>query len=365
MSKKNNEKYIACLLLHALGDTIGYKNGEWEFNYGETEISSNFSNTLLYDFISLGGVNDINLDGWQVSDDTIMHKNTCEILLEEYKDVNDFCDRLSKLFIKNSSILKNRHLGNTIQKSLQSIIDGLKWNEIPYNQLGGGSGGSMRTSVIGLAFSGENNRDKLIEYSIEASRITNNSVIGYLGGLVSALFTSYAIEGINVEEWVFKLIKLLESNKIEDYIKSTRDHNFYLLEIKDFIYYWKKYVEITFVGKKFKKSKSREIPSFRTEFFSDNFSINNHLGPGFLGLDSVIFAYDCLLYAREKWETLIIYSALHLGDSDTTACIAASWYGALYGFGSVPKNNLKYLEFKEELYNLGNKIYNKYKIEKK
>ena len=155
MSKKNNEKYIACLLLHALGDTIGYKNGEWEFNYGETEISSDFSNILLYDFISLGGVNDINLDGWQVSDDTIMHKNTCEILLEEYKDVDDFCDRLSKLFIKNSSILKNRHLGNTIQKSLRSIIDGLKWNEIPYNQLGGGSGGSMRTSVIGLAFSGE------------------------------------------------------------------------------------------------------------------------------------------------------------------------------------------------------------------
>jgi ADP-ribosylglycohydrolase len=365
MSKKNNEKYIACIVLHALGDTIGYKNGEWEFNYNLNVVESEFSNKLLYDFIKLGGVNDIDLNEWYVSDDTIMHKETCHTFLEDYKDVNDFCDKLSRKFIKKKEILKNRHVGTTVQKSLKSIMDGLKWNEIPYDQLGGGSGGSMRTSVIGLVFNGKENRDKLIEYSIEASRITNNSVIGYLGGLSTALFTAYAIEGIKIEEWVFKFIDLLESDKIENYIKSTRDHKFYLLEIKEFIIYWKKYAEMRFIGKKIKENRALEIPSFRSEFFYENFSINKNLpGPGWLGLDSVIFAYDALICARNKWETLVVYSMVHLGDSDTTGCIAASWYGALYGFGSVPKNNLKYLEFKDELYELGQKIYDKYKIEK-
>ena len=30
---------------------------------------------------------------------------------------------------------------------------------------------------------------------------------------------------------------------------------------------------------------------------------------------------------------------LHCGDSDSTGCIAGSWYGALYGLNNVPKNN--------------------------
>ena len=35
MKDKDNfrEKYIASFILHALGDTIGYKNSIWEFNY--------------------------------------------------------------------------------------------------------------------------------------------------------------------------------------------------------------------------------------------------------------------------------------------------------------------------------------------
>ena len=30
-------RYIACMVLHALGDTIGYKNSKWEFKPGSPE----------------------------------------------------------------------------------------------------------------------------------------------------------------------------------------------------------------------------------------------------------------------------------------------------------------------------------------
>jgi ADP-ribosylglycohydrolase len=34
---------------------------------------------------------------------------------------------------------------------------------------------------------------------------------------------------------------------------------------------------------------------------------------------------------------------IHGGDSDSTGCIAAGWYGALYGFKEVNDNNHKVL----------------------
>ena len=59
------------MILNAVGDTIGYKNSEWEFNYGK-KVDQYFSDDILYEFISLGGIQ-LDLKGWIVSDDTIMH----------------------------------------------------------------------------------------------------------------------------------------------------------------------------------------------------------------------------------------------------------------------------------------------------
>jgi ADP-ribosylarginine hydrolase len=61
--------------------------------------------------------------------------------------------------------------------------------------------------------------------------------------------------------------------------------------------------------------------------------------PGSFGVDSVIIAYDALLGCNRDWRELMLRAAIHGGDSDSTACIAASWFGALYGFEGVSKNN--------------------------
>jgi ADP-ribosylglycohydrolase len=254
--------------------------------------------------------------------------------------------------------IKNRHPGITTMNKLELIKNGFKWNEIKYNKYGGGCGGAMRTSCIGLLFSGIENRDKLIAFSIEASRITNNSVIGYLGGLVSALFTAFAIENKDIETWPFLLLELLSSKKIDKYIKNTRDYEEYLKDKPEFVNYWKKYVEIRFIDKKFNYQKALTIPSIRSMWYIDNFVINK-LPAGSLGHDSTIIAYDALVEAKDKWETLVVYSMIHIGDSDSTGCIAASWYGALYGLNNIPVSNYKYLEYYDKLYKFGKKIYKK------
>lgn len=357
--KNLNEKYKACIILHALGDTIGYKNSDWEFNYKQY-VGPEFSNDLLYEFISLGGIMGINLKGWIVSDDTIMHMETCKGLIEEADNLLKFGTILSKKYIECLKNMNGRAPGSWTVKTLVKIKKGMDWYDIPYDYMAGGSGGSMRTSSIGLAFYKETDLDKLIAFSIEASRITHNSVIGYMGGFVSALFTSYAVRNIEINNWPFLLIKLLEGNKIDNFLKKTRGYDNYLKDKMEFLGFWKKYIALRFTGKNFNDDKSMRIPKVRTDFFIDYFSLNPKLLPGFLGHDSVLIAYDALASSKQNWETLVVYSMLHAGDSDSTGCIAGSWFGALYGFKSIPKNNLQHLEYGKELDKLSNEMYKKF-----
>jgi ADP-ribosylarginine hydrolase len=51
---------------------------------------------------------------------------------------------------------------------------------------------------------------------------------------------------------------------------------------------------------------------------------------------------------------------LHGGDTDTTGCIAGSWYGAMYGFADIPKNIINNLEMKNEIEKIGKQLYDKF-----
>jgi hypothetical protein len=48
---------------------------------------------------------------------------------------------------------------------------------------------------------------------------------------------------------------------------------------------------------------------------------------------------------------------LHGGDSDSTGAIGAAFFGALYGFDSVPKINYENLEYRERMEKLGAELF--------
>ena len=95
----------------------------------------------------------------------------------------------------------------------------------------------------------------------------------------------------------------------------------------------------------------------RSQFYYDNFGskYKKYFNPGSNGFDSVIIAYDCLLDCKGSFETLIYYSMLHAGDSDSTGCIAGAFYGAYYGKFDLPKN-LYNIEFYDKMKKLVDKI---------
>lgn len=76
----------------------------------------------------------------------------------------------------------------------------------------------------------------------------------------------------------------------------------------------------------------------RDEFYK---TIMNSKWAGANGIDSVLIAYDGLLGCGGNWTELCLRAMLHGGDNDSTGCIAGSWFGAVYGFATVPENNYK------------------------
>jgi ADP-ribosylarginine hydrolase len=387
------EKFKACLLLASFGDTLGFNNGMWEFNYNLENPGPEVTITILWEFISLGGLTHLNLKKWDASDDTILQIATGKALIDKFDNIKHLKNNFIKEYVKVLDQLKknNRGAGNKTLESIEILKKEGNDNMIEYNKNSGGNGASMRSMAIGLAFRGKENRKKLIEAAIDSAQITHNNAIGYLGSIVTALFVSFGIEGIHPLKWCDKLIKIFDSKIIDHIMKNKKDNDIYLKEKDYFIDKWRLYLE------KFKSRDRGEFfnPIARIEYYAKYFSPQIKIGNkkdygkiGASGLDSVIIAYDSLLYSIvignnedrqieniatkfEKikdlnntflsWETLVIYSMLHVGDNDTTGTIAAAWFGAYQGFKDVPKNNITNLEFGDKIITLAEELYKKFK----
>lgn len=345
------DKIYYSLLLHALGDTIGFKNGDWEFNYQQEEIDTSFTFELASEFIYLGGINKINLKEWKVSDDTVLHLETADALTKS-TSLGEFIKQLIKNFRKSLENIKERYPGFATVSAIEKLFKDPEYKKYPFNKTGGGSGASMRSSCVGLMF--HDDVEKLIKYSVEGSYITHNHPTGYLGGIVASLFTSYAYRNVPVEEWPFKMLQLIKSDMFDNLMKQHVDYDVYTSYKHSFIGLWKVYIDDKFDDNKKIKKVIRNL-ALRSKYFIDNISYKtNYIGTS--GDDSVIVAYDSFLDAGDSFEKLIFYSMLHIGDTDTTGCIAGSFYGAMYGEGDVPSHLLQNIEYKSDIKRIAEKL---------
>lgn len=372
LEEKDNKiynKYLATMLVHSLGDTIGFKNGEWEFK-GTTP---NITLELISEFIALGGVNQINLKDWLISDDTIFHISTANSLLRYNNKLSDnfYNDAKDDIIIGYNRIIddiqelgKNRYIGKKTVESISEFREDYDGRNSPYDKTAIGNGIAMKSLCIGLAFYEEDKLDELIECSIMIGKMTHNNAHGYLAGFTSAYFVSLAIRNIPIEKWVYMLIETLDSDKIKKYVNQKVSEE--LMDYFNYIRYWRIYLDTKFLDGKPIKVKSVSNLFFRTKYYYDNF-IREYSSPKILsgtGYSSVIIAYDALLDCDGIWEKLIFYGILHPFDSDTVGAIAGGLYGALYGFGDIPENMLKYLEEKPTVEKLGDKLYKKFYLKK-
>ena len=371
-----SEKIEASIMLGSYFETVGFKNGSWEFNYQTKTDSFNkymeIWNYLLHHYLILGGSNSINIKDWNSSDDTILIITVSNGIINGGGELN-----YKKELIDSYDLLldEKRASGINTIDTIKLLKRGATIKTIPSNSNMGGNGAAIKTGPIGLKW--YKNINKVIEQSIIASRLTHNYYLGFLGGMVVALFTAWAVNGIPAWKWTEELIKLYTDKTIHKYFPEDQD----LEGLDEFMGYWKRYQETRISKLKYKNSLDTFIyPTDRTEYLAGFYPTQkikslvlsgqslkklswdwNRLGG--TGLDSCIYTLDCLLMSMQtpnsktidfdnveySWDTFMTLVTIHPGDSDSTGAIGGTWFGALNGYGGFNNKRIKELEFYEEL----------------
>ena len=360
-------KVEGCLYISSFLETFGYFNSKWEFNYGNKIDTINEGNIMNYFFIyhytMLGGIEKIDITTLNSSDDTILLLATCEAVNNGGGEINYI-----NSYLKYYELLKEnkRSSGNATLSSLEKIRLTKSIKSIEYSTSHGGNGCAIRTAPIGLKY--YEDYDKVCEEALIASLVTHNYPMGYLGGIISALFTAYAINNINPFEWSKNLIKLYKKNFFIKLISKYSKKNVEI-EINDYFLWWEKYNEL-----RLSKMKYRNLPIFINpkNKFEDllNYTpikyhnkMRGYENMGITGLESVIIAYDNLLLStipdnknnlninnpEFNWYTLFFNNVFFFGDNDSIGAISGAWYGALLGIDKFPLDKIKELEFYQEL----------------
>ncbi|XP_077979707.1 ADP-ribosylhydrolase ARH1-like [Glandiceps talaboti] len=345
------DKYRAGMLLSAVGDALGYKNGDWEFCHVGEDIHKELK--------KLGGLEKIvvKLPGWCVSDDTVLHIATAEALATN-KPIGE------QLFLELAAKYKETCVrdmtGRAPGLTTTSACHTLKPNRpggytIPFNPRGGGCGAAMRAMCIGLRFPRPEQLQDLISVSVESGRMTHYHPTGYLGSLTAALFTSYAVQNKPVIEWGAGLMATLP--QALQYIKSVgRDVQENESHWSYFTDKWTDYLKL----RQIEDGKSQPV-------FPENFGVKERdqfykslsfAGwGGASGHDAPMIAYDALLSGGDNWNEFCSRAMFHSGDSDSTGVIGACWWGVLYGFNGVPKNNYTKVEYHDRIEKLAEKLF--------
>lgn len=349
------------MVLAAVGDALGYRRGRWEFLKDGPMIHKQFQ--------KMGGFQGLKISNhkeWPVSDDTVMHLATAEALTDDRSlKLTEFKDRITFMtekYIDCMRDMKGRAPGLKCMSSL-STLNGCadKWDQMRYDNAGGGCGGSMRAMAIGLRYAGPENREDLIRYSVESGRITHNHVNGFMGAVISAAFTAYAIEDVPVHKWGHLLLNELIPQTMHYLQQCQRDWELIQRDMKKLEAKFLDYITERGIAD------GNSEPVFPEKYgvkerdqFYKKWSYSGWAGSS--GDDSVIIAYDALLGAKNNWETLVERGVLHYGDNDSTGSICCAWYGAAYGYpdGTKYRNNWENVEYESRLKKQAQLLYDLY-----
>jgi len=347
------EKYRAAMLLSAVGDALGYKNQEWEYCKSGPQIHRELE--------ALGGLSNISasLPDWPVSDDTVMHLATAEALVDETEVGVALYRRIAEKYVESMKDMEGRKPGPTSIQGCKDLRPGERDGfRIPFNPNASGCGAAMRSMCVGLRFPEEEDLRSLVAVSLESGRMTHHHPTGYLGAVATAFFTACAINKIPLSLWGRRLLEevlpLAKAHiKEAGFMVTENLENFTYFETK-----WRQYLEergIENAGAKTMPVYPGEYDVEKRDEIYAGWSSDGWAGRS--GHDAPMIAYDALLASGDDWEELCRRSMFHAGDSDSTGVIAASCFGALYGFKGVPVSNYENLEYRDRIVKLSEDIY--------
>uniref|UniRef100_A0A3Q1FAH9 ADP-ribosylarginine hydrolase n=1 Tax=Acanthochromis polyacanthus TaxID=80966 RepID=A0A3Q1FAH9_9TELE len=298
------EHYKAAMLLSGAGDALGYRNQLWEYNSSGPAIHK----------VSVGAT-------------------------EKKKHPKSFYFTLD--CIQNWLWTRHTELCCTDLNGVSQLKPGQEGGyRVKYNPHGAGCGAAMRSMCIGLRYPKPDQLLSLVAVAVETSRMTHPHPTGFLGGVASALFASYAVQRRPITTWGLGLI-----NEACPIAKSFVQSQGYAVEEteRDWSYFCDK--RCWAVGYLDLRGLSNGVgpviwpssygPAERDEAYK-SFSWSGWGGSS--GHDAPMIALDALLGAGPDWEELMSRGAFHGGQRSQKMSL---WYTKLQPLYCVLQIHIK------------------------
>jgi ADP-ribosylglycohydrolase len=196
----------------------------------------------------------------------------------------------------------------------------------------------IRSIPFGLMYYKKEDRKTLIQEIVNNIRLTHNNYTCIFGAIGLGLFLSYSRNGIPEQKWGYQLTDYLLSKEFDDIMKELKlyDTDFVIAK-EDYITLWKEYLFNTFKkdGTFYYKQGLSYDPIYRNNYWYNTFTNENEFVYGIGADDSLIIAYNSLLYSNENWQNMILQGVLGITDNSVMGMICGALYGCQYKFENV------------------------------
>ena len=192
---------------------------------------------------------------------------------------------------------------------------------------------SMELSVVGvyhaLYLHGKQNRTKMIKNIINTTLVYNKNVITIWNNILIGLFTAFAIEQLNVEQFMFKALELMKNSKIDQYIDNQTHGDQEVYNQQKYRVYSsiRKYLENNFKTYTYRRVEKYDIGKKIIEY--TEYREISVVDGGSIFLTSII-AYDFLLQSiliEPRDNQLKAFYHTNLGFDSITGPVSCFWYG--------------------------------------
>ena len=336
------------LILSVLGDIISFNNGTsfihrkrfTKAKYGESFRENGIEEVvrLYYFFILFGGVNR-DLKHHRYSMNTIVLFATLKGMIKD-KDFTIGCkEEYSKIYKKYSD--KNEPNRYIIPFDYLNSFSKLDESYTTENNPNANDAHAI-TRIIPFALlfwkkdKKNENRKKMVKQIILNILITHNNVKCYLSAITLGLFISYGKNGIPSVKWCHNLVEYLLSDELDKIIKELDLYNdTYVIEKEQYLTMWNEYIGL-YLKKALNKNSTYMIqPHRRYQYLHEISDNEDEFTYGIRGDDSILCAYDTLLYCKGSWEKMLLMGTVGPTNNSVMGTLCGALFGAEYKFESV------------------------------
>lgn len=255
------------------------------------------------------------------SDDTQLSICVADSILEAKDDIDRIQPAFAKHFVlwlkTQKDETQNRMPSNTCISSA-SLLEDKKSIEASGFPNAIDCGSTCRTAPIGLF---HHKIEKIVDFSIESSRVSHLNEICLCGAAANALITRFAIDNMPTGQWANEVIKIASIS--EDFNDTIKMAARFVAEDKP--------IDEVFSEKGF------------SENWQAHFTIASAL-------------YCCMTFP-DNYKYAVLMAANIVGKSDSIACLVGGWMGAKLGIEAIPQEWVSAIENKSKLENLAIQLF--------